>query len=56
VAEVLPLKHFIVLVRDIVLEGEEIWSFPGELAVVGAWGIARTIVAARRFRWDPIEG
>jgi ABC-2 type transport system permease protein len=56
VAEVLPLKHFIVLVRDIVLEGDEIWSFPGELAVVGAWGIACTIVAARRFRWDPLEG
>ena len=56
VAEVLPLKHFIVLVRDIVLEGEEIWSFPGELAVVVAWGIACTIVAVRRFRWDPIEG
>jgi ABC-2 type transport system permease protein len=55
VAEVLPLKHFIVLVRDIVLEGEEIWSFPGELAVVGAWGIGCTIVAARRFRWDPLE-
>jgi ABC-2 type transport system permease protein len=55
VAEVLPLKHFIVLVRDIVLEGEEIWSFPGELGVVGAWGIACTIVAARRFQWDPVE-
>jgi ABC-2 type transport system permease protein len=56
VAEILPLKHFIVLVRDIVIEGEEIWSFPGELAVVAAWGIACTIVAARRFRWEPVEG
>jgi ABC-2 type transport system permease protein len=56
VAEVLPLKHFIVLVRDIVVEGEEIWSFPLELAVVAAWGIACTIVAARRFRWEPVEG
>jgi ABC-2 type transport system permease protein len=56
VAEILPLKHFIVLMRDIVVEGEEIWSFPGELAVVAAWGIACTIVAARRFRWEPVEG
>jgi ABC-2 type transport system permease protein len=56
VAEILPLKHFIVLVRDIVIEGEEIWSFPRELAVVAAWGIACTIVAARRFRWEPVEG
>jgi ABC-2 type transport system permease protein len=56
VAEILPLKHFIVLVRDIVLEGEEIWSFPDEIAVVAAWGIAGTIVAARGFRWEPREG
>jgi ABC-2 type transport system permease protein len=56
VAEVLPLKHFIVLVRDIVIEGEEIWSFPLEVTVVAAWGIGCTIVAARRFRWAPVEG
>ena len=56
VAEVLPLKHFIVLVRDIVVEGEEIWSFPGELAIVIAWGVACTLIAARRFRWEPREG
>ena len=56
VAEALPLKHFIVLVRDIVLEGEEIWAFPSELAVVAAWGIAGTIAAARGFSWEPQEG
>jgi ABC-2 type transport system permease protein len=56
IAEVLPLKHFIVLVRDIVLEGEPIWSFPSELAVVAAWGIACALVAMRRFRWEPLEG
>ena len=56
VAVILPLQHFIVLVRDIVVEGEEIWSFPGELAVVAAWGVACTVVAARRFRWEPREG
>jgi ABC-2 type transport system permease protein len=56
VAEVLPLKHFIVLVRDIVVEGEEIWSFPGELAILIAWGVACTLIASRRFRWEPREG
>jgi ABC-2 type transport system permease protein len=56
VAEVLPLKHFIELVRDIVLEREEIWSFPGELAVVAAWGVACALLAARGFRWQPREG
>ena len=56
VAEVLPLKHFIELVRDIVLRGDEIWSFPRQLAVVAAWGVACALVAARRFRWEPREG
>ena len=56
VADILPLKHFIVLVRDIVLEGEEIWSFPSEVAVVAAWGAACTFLAARRFHWEPREG
>jgi ABC-2 type transport system permease protein len=55
VAEILPLKHFIELVRDIVLENDEIWSFPGDLAVVAAWGVACTLIAARRFRWEPRE-
>jgi ABC-2 type transport system permease protein len=56
VAEILPLKHFIVLVRDIVLESEGIWSFPTELAVIAAWGIACAFIAARRFQWEPREG
>jgi ABC-2 type transport system permease protein len=56
VAEILPLKHFIELMREIVVEGDEIWSFPTELVVVAAWAIACTLVAARRFRWEPLEG
>jgi ABC-2 type transport system permease protein len=56
VADILPLKHFIVLVRDIVLEGEEIWNFPSELGVVAAWGVACTFLAARGFHWEPREG
>jgi ABC-type multidrug transport system permease subunit len=56
VAEILPLKHFIVLVRDVVLESEEIWNFPTEIAVVAAWGIGCALIAARRFRWEPQEG
>ena len=56
VADILPLKHFIVLVREIVLEGETIWSYPTELAVIAAWGLGCTIVAARGFHWEPREG
>jgi ABC-2 type transport system permease protein len=55
-AEILPLKHFIVLVRDIVVSGDEIWSDPVALAVVAAWGVACAAAAARGFRWEPTEG
>jgi ABC-2 type transport system permease protein len=56
VADVLPLKHFIELVRAIVVEGDEIWSFPADLAVVAVWGVACAFLAARNFRWEPREG
>ena len=56
IADVLPLTYFIRLMRDIVLRGEEIWSSPGALLFVAAWGGAGLIVAARSFRWQPREG
>ena len=55
VANVLPLTYFIKLVTDIMLRGAEIWDRPGDVAVLGAWGIAGTILAMRRFRWVPHE-
>ena len=56
IANVLPLTYFIDLVEGIVLDGERIWSFPTDLAVVAAWGAAGLLVAVRRFRWEPREG
>ena len=56
IAEVLPLTHFIRLVRDVMLRHEEVWSHPGPVGVVAAWGAACAILALRGFRWEPTEG
>lgn len=55
VADVLPLTYYIELVRRSMLEGEAVWSNPGALAVVAAWGAAGAAVALRRFRWVPLS-
>jgi ABC-2 type transport system permease protein len=56
IAQVLPLTHFIRLMRDIVIRGEPIWDNWNDIAVVVAWGVAGLIVTVRRFRWEPREG
>jgi ABC-2 type transport system permease protein len=56
IADVLPLTFVIRLVRDTALKGVQIWDRPGWVAVVAAWGLAGTVVALRRFRWEPSEG
>ncbi len=53
IGDVLPLKYFIEIVKAVYLDGEHIWSEPGAIAVVLAWGLAGVLVAARRFRWEP---
>jgi ABC-2 type transport system permease protein len=55
VADLLPLTYYIELVRRSMLEGEPVWSNPGALAVVAAWGAAGAAVALRRFRWVPLS-
>ena len=52
-ANVLPLRYFIDLVRAVYLENKGVWSDPRALAVVGAWGIAGALVGARYFKWEP---
>ena len=56
IAAVLPMKYFIEIVYAIYLHGERLWSKPGAVAVLAAWGLAGAIVALRRFRWEPVEG
>jgi ABC-2 type transport system permease protein len=55
VAEILPLSHFLELVRATYLDGDALWDRPGQIAAVAAWGILGFVVAATRFRWAPVE-
>jgi ABC-2 type transport system permease protein len=55
IADVLPLTFFIRLIRDIMLSNEQIWSQPGDVAAVAAWGALGAVVALRAFRWEPRE-
>jgi ABC-2 type transport system permease protein len=55
VSEVLPLTHFIRLMRNILLLGQPIWSSWEQVAVVAAWGLAGLILSLRYFRWEPTE-
>ena len=53
VANVLPLRYFIDLVRAAYLEDKGLWNDPRALAVLGAWGLGGALVGARFFRWEP---
>ena len=55
IADVLPLKYFIDLLRAVYLEDESAWSDPAALAVVAAWGLGGALLGARRFGWEPRE-
>jgi ABC-type multidrug transport system permease subunit len=55
VADGLPLKYFVELARAVYLNGEHVWSKPGAIAVVLAWGAGGLAVASRRFGWEPRE-
>jgi len=55
IADVLPLTYVIDLVVGIVYDGKTLWDQPRAIAVLGAWGLAGGLVAARRFSWEPRE-
>jgi len=55
IANVLPLKYFVDLLRDVYLDHESVWSNPGALAVVAGWGLGGALLGARRFGWEPRE-
>lgn len=55
IADVLPLTYFTKLARGIMLDGDPIWSQPGSVGAVAAWGIVGIAVAIRGFRWQPRE-
>ncbi len=49
IAEVLPMTHFMRLIRGVVLRGAELWDLRGELAALGAFLVVALTVAVRRF-------
>jgi ABC-2 type transport system permease protein len=55
VADVLPLKYLIDVLKSIYLDHESITSQGAPLAVVAAWGVVGLVVALRAFRWEPRE-
>jgi ABC-2 type transport system permease protein len=56
IADVLPLTYFLKIVRGIMLHGQEVWSQPGSVAAVAAWGAVGVVLAVRAFQWEPHEG
>ena len=55
IADVLPLTHYTLLTRDVMLRHEHFWSQGGAIAVVALWGVVGVAGAMRGFRWEPRE-
>jgi ABC-2 type transport system permease protein len=56
VTDVLPLTHFIRLIRDVLLLHDTIWSDWRQVAVLAGWGFFGLVLSLRGFRWEPREG
>jgi len=56
IGDVLPLKYLVDLSNAVYLHKHAIWSKPGAIGVLVAWGVAGVVVAAFKFRWEPREG
>jgi ABC-2 type transport system permease protein len=56
IGAVLPLKYLVQLVYAVYLHGHTLWSRPGAIGILVAWGLAGAVLAVRRFRWEPTEG
>jgi ABC-2 type transport system permease protein len=56
IGDVLPLKYFVDLVNAVYLHSHALWTKPGAIGVLAAWGVGGLVVAVFRFRWEPREG
>jgi ABC-2 type transport system permease protein len=55
IGDVLPLTYFVKLVNAVYLHGDGVWSQPGALAILAAWGVAGLIFTIFKFSWEPRE-
>ena len=55
IGDVLPLKYFIDIVNAVYLRNHALWTKPGALGVLAAWGATGLVVASLKFRWEPRE-
>jgi ABC-2 type transport system permease protein len=53
IGDVLPLRYLLRLVDAVYLHGHGVWSRPGAIGVLVAWGLAGLAVTVRRFSWEP---
>ena len=56
IGDVLPLKYFIDIMNAVYLHRQALWTKPGALGVLAAWGATGLLVSALRFRWEPHGG
>jgi ABC-2 type transport system permease protein len=56
IGDVLPLKYFVDLMNAIYLHRQALWTKPGAIGVLAAWGIGGLVLSVFRFRWEPREG
>src|SRR6266704_6963759 len=56
IGDVLPLKYFVDLMNSVYLHRHALWTKPGAIGVLAAWGAAGLVVSVFRFRWEPREG
>ena len=56
IGDVLPLKYFVDLMNAVYLHRHALWTKPGAIGVLAAWGAGGLVVAVFRFRWEPREG
>ena len=56
IGDVLPLKYFVQLLYTVYLRERSLWTRPGAIAVLLVWGALGALIAARKFRWEPVEG
>ena len=56
IGDVLPLKYLVDLSNAVYLHKHAVWSKPGAIGVLVAWGVAGVVVAAFKFRWEPRDG